>query len=188
MSSDDDATQLMATFRKGGATRSGATAPKSASGTPAPRRSTPRRSPARKEPPKKRASIVVENLLSESSSGEDVSNAESPPKVRRLLQIRPKPITNKEEYIYYEPKDEVESIVKESTARGNNIAYVVKLVGGEAKEVSEAAASQQLREGVRELAAGGNRAATQRALLRPYINQLQAPSFLPLHHDLYTDY
>ncbi|KAF3051769.1 hypothetical protein E8E11_010546 [Didymella keratinophila] len=136
MSSDDDAAQLMAAFRKGGATRSGATAPKSASGTPAPRRSTPRRSPARREPPKRRASIAVENFLSESSSGEDVINAESPPKVRRLLHVRPKPIANKDEYTYYEPRDEVESIVKESTTRGNDVAYVVKLVGGETKEIN----------------------------------------------------
>lgn len=136
MSSDDDAVQLMAAFRKGGATRSSATAPKSASGTPA-RRSTPRRSPARREPPKKRASVPVENFLSESSSGEDAINAESPPKVRRLLHIRPKPVTNREEYTYYEPQEEVESIVKESIKRGSDIAYVVKLVSGGTKEVSE---------------------------------------------------
>ena len=77
--------------------------------------------------------------MSASSSGDDVINAEPPPKVRRLLQIRPKPIANKEEYTYYEPKEEVESIVKESIKRGNDIAYVVKLVGGTTKEVSEAA-------------------------------------------------
>lgn len=176
MSSDDDATQLMAAFRKGGTIRPGANDRKSLSATPAPRRSTPRRSPARREPPKKRTSIAVENFLFESSSGEDVINAESPPKVRRLLHIRPKPIANKDEYTYYEPRDEVESIVKESTKRGNDIAYVVKLVGGGTKEVSEAAATQQLREGVKELAAGGKRAATQRALFEPYIILLQAPT------------
>jgi chromodomain-helicase-DNA-binding protein 4 len=88
----------------------------------------------------------VENFLSESSSGEDDINAESPPKVRRLLQIRPKPVVNKDEYTYYEPQEEVESIVKESTVRGNDIAYVVKLVGGGIKEVSEAAATQQVME------------------------------------------
>lgn len=179
MSSDDDATKLMAAFRKGGATRSGANNRKSTSATPAPRRSTPRRSPVRRESPKKRASISVENFLPESSSGEDVITAESPPKVRRLLQIRPKPIANKDEYVYYEPKEEVESIVKESLKRGNDIAYVVRLVGGETKEVSEAAATQQVREGARELAAGDNRAANQGALFAPYITQLQAPTLQP---------
>jgi hypothetical protein len=95
------------------------------------------------------------------------------------LQIRPKPIANKEEYTYYEPQDEVESIVRESTKRGNDIAHVVKPVGGETKEVSKPAATQQLREGVRELAAGGNRAATQRALLEPHKSVPQAPVLHP---------
>ncbi|KAF3040471.1 hypothetical protein E8E12_004481 [Didymella heteroderae] len=126
----------MAAFRKGGATRSGASAPKSTSGTPAPRRSTPRRSPARRVPPKKRTLIAVEEFLSGSSSGQDVVTAESPPKVRRLLHIRPKPIANKDEYTYYEPQEEVESIVKESAKRGNDIAFVVKLVGGGTKEIN----------------------------------------------------
>lgn len=147
MSSDDDAAQLMAAFRKGGAVRSGATAAmsatKSATNTPAPRRSTPRRSPVRREPPKKRASPAVERLLSESSSEEDIINAEPPPKVRRLLHIRPKPVLNREEYTYYEPQEEVERIVKKSTKRGTDIAYVVKLIGGETKEVSAAASRSE---------------------------------------------
>ena len=138
MSSDDDATQLMAAFRKGGTVKSGANARKSTSATPAPapRRSIPRRSPTRSAPPRKRASIAVENLLSESSLDEDVINAESPPKVRRLLQIRPKPVYNKEEYVYYEPQDEVESIVREFTRRGM-IMYEVNLAAGGTKEVRE---------------------------------------------------
>lgn len=140
---DGDATTLMAAFRKGRAARSGANDRKRTTASPAPRRSTPRRSPARREPSKKRASSAVESFFPESSSGEEVINTGPPPKVRRLLQICPKPIANKEEYAYYEPKEEVESIVKESTKRGNNIAYVVRLVGGETKEVSEAAATQQ---------------------------------------------
>lgn len=178
MSSDDDATTLMAAFRKRGATRSGASASKSASGTPAPRRSTPRPSPARREPPKKRA------FLSESSSGEYV-NAESPPKVRRLLHVRPKPIANKDEYVYYEPKEEVESIVKESTKRGNEIAYVVRLVGGETKEVSEAVATQQVREGARQLAAGGKSSNTI-CHFRAVHNPAASPDSPTLNHDLFA--
>jgi hypothetical protein len=77
----------------------------------------------------------VENFLSESSSGEDIINAESPPKVRRLLHIRPKPIRNKHEYVYYEPQDEVESIVREFTWKGD-IVYKVQLAAGGTREVS----------------------------------------------------
>lgn len=76
-----------------------------------------------------------------SSAEEHVAAAEPPPKVRRLLQIRPKPVQNREEYTYYEPQDEVESIVRESTKRGE-LAYEVRLVGGEIREVSEAATIQ----------------------------------------------
>lgn len=134
MSSDDDASLLMAAFRKSGNPKSGAS---TSTSEPPPRRSTPRRSPVLSPPAKKRASIAVENFLSDSSSaGEDAPHAEPPPKVRRLLHIRPKPISNKHEYEYYEPQDEVETIIRESTKQ-NEIAYKVKLVGGETREVSE---------------------------------------------------
>lgn len=141
MSSDEDAVQLMAAFRRGGATApKSATAPESATGTPAPRRSTPRHSPPRRSPaqlhsPRKRSSTAIQD--SESGSDEHAAAAESPPKVRRLLHIRPQPVANKHEYTYYEPRDEVESIVYESTQRGSDVAYVVKLVGGGTKEVSD---------------------------------------------------
>lgn len=139
MSSDEDAGQLMAAFRKGGFSKPGASTRTS---TPPPRRSTSRTSPVRREPVKKRASIVLDNFLSDSSSAsENVMTAEPPPKVRRLVQIRPKPVQNRHEYTYYEPQDEVESIVRESTDN-DDIAYMVKLVGGEIREVSEAAIIQ----------------------------------------------
>lgn len=132
MSSDDDAGELMAAFRRGGTARSGANN----------RTSTPQRLPVRPSPAKKRASTAVEDFVSDSSSAEEhVATAEPPPKVRRLLQIRPKPVQNREEYTYYEPQDEVESIVRESTKRGE-LAYEVRLVGGEIREVSEAATIQ----------------------------------------------
>ena len=78
----------------------------------------------------------MENFLSDSSPGEDVVNAEPPPKVRRVLHVRPEPVRNRDEYTYYEPKDEVESIIKETTKKGD-IIYEVKLVGGGMREVSK---------------------------------------------------
>ncbi|XPS69142.1 hypothetical protein M3J09_001422 [Ascochyta lentis] len=138
MSSDEDASQLMAAFRKGGTSKAAAntrtSAPPARRSTP--KRSTPRPSPARHSPAKRRASIAVESLLSASSSeGEDVINAASPPQVRRLLHIRPDPVQNKDEYTYYEPQDEVESIVREATKRGH-VAYEVKLVGGGTRQIN----------------------------------------------------
>ncbi|KAJ4339411.1 hypothetical protein N0V95_007789 [Ascochyta clinopodiicola] len=132
MSSDEDASQLMAAFRKGGATKVGANTRTSAA---LPRRSTSGRPPARQSPAKKRTSVALESLLSNSSSGEDVINPDSPPKVRRLLHIRPEPVRNRHEYTYYEPQDEVESIVQEVTGTEKNVAYEVKLVGGGTREV-----------------------------------------------------
>ena len=146
MSSDEDATQLMAAFKKSGTARTGPSKSKSksksASAAPPPRSATPRRSPSRTPPPRKqkqkRVSIAVENFLSDSSSGEDLDNAESPSKVRRVLQIRPSPVRNRDEYTYFEPQDEVESILREFTTKGR-VMYKVKLEGGVTKEVSEAA-------------------------------------------------
>ncbi|KAH6633608.1 PHD/FYVE-zinc-finger like domain-containing protein [Boeremia exigua] len=134
MSSDDDATQLMAAFRRGGATRSGANNLKPASTRG---RSTPRRSPARTLPAKQGATVAVENMFTDSSSDEDEINAESPPsKIQRVLHVRTSPVRNRSEYTYYEPRDEVESIVLERTSRKGDIIYDVKLVSGETKEIN----------------------------------------------------
>ena len=45
---------------------------------------------------------------------------------------------NRQEYTYFEPKDEVESILREFTTKGR-VMYKVILEGGATKEVSEAA-------------------------------------------------
>lgn len=76
-------------------------------------------------------------MTGQSPGAEDAGNVESLPKVQRVLHIRPKPVKDKDEYIYYEPQDEVESILRESV-KGGNIAYEVRLVGGGSREVSEA--------------------------------------------------
>lgn len=136
MSSDEDATQLMAAFRKGPITKTGANEFKSASAASPSRRSTPRRSPARPSLARKRASIAVESFLSDSSSEVNVAHAESPPKVRRVLHVRASPVRDRDEYTYYEPKDEVESIVQEITTKGQ-VMFEVKLAGGGTTQVSE---------------------------------------------------
>ncbi|UPX15156.1 uncharacterized protein EKO05_0005613 [Ascochyta rabiei] len=135
MSSDEDASQLMTAFKKGGTTRVGANTANMRTSAPPPRSATPRRSPAPQSPAKKRAIVAVDQFLSESgSAGEEGIDAESPPKVRRLLHIRPEPVRNKHEYTYYEPLEEVESIVQEVTGN-DHVAYEVKLVGGATREV-----------------------------------------------------
>lgn len=149
MSSEDDATTLMAAFKRRRTTKTGASHTTSTSAAPSSRRSTPRRSPPRASLAKKRTSIAVENLLSGSSAGEDITNAESPPKVRRLQHVRTSPVRNKSEYTYYEPQDEVERIIRERTARTGDMTYEVKLVGGHTKQVSEAASILQLGRGER---------------------------------------
>lgn len=144
MSSDEDATQLMAAFKKGGMIKTGATKSRSTSAAAPSRRSTPRRSPARRSPPTKRTSIAVESFLSESSSEEDAVHAEPPPKVRRVLHVRASPVRNREEYTYYEPQDEVRHVVREVTHKGE-VMFDVKLVGGGTKQVSEGNYTWQLR-------------------------------------------
>ena len=162
MSSDEDATQLMAAFKKGGTAKTGPSKSKSksksASAAPPSRSATPRRSPSRTPPPKKqkRVSIAVENFLSDSSSGEYLNNAESPSKVRRVLQIRPSPVRNRKEYTYFEPQDEVESILREITTK-SRVMYKVRLEGGATKEVSEAATPSDWGEGVIAVAAASER-------------------------------
>lgn len=143
MSSDDDATLLMAAFRKGVTSKAGAaTQPKSTtSAAPSSSPLPSRRSLSRTSPAKKRTPIAVGNVLSSSSSDEHVTNAASPPKVQRLHHVRTSPVRNRSEYTYYEPQDEVDKIIQERTRRGGQITYKVTLVGGRTKEVSEATSS-----------------------------------------------
>ena len=145
MSSDEDVNQLLAAFKKSDTIKSGANARTSAT---SPHQSTPKHSPVQRLPPKKRASVSSKNFLSESNLAEDVVRAQPSPKVRRLLYIRPKPLKNKDEYIYHEPKDEVETIVREFAKR-DTISYEVRLIGGETRKVSETTTTQQVRKGVK---------------------------------------
>ena len=144
MSSDEDVNQLLAAFKKSSTTTPGANARTSATSS---RHSIPRHSPVQRSPAKKSTPALPKNSSLDSYSAEDVASEKSPPKVRRLLYIRPKPLKNKDEYVYYEPQDEVDSVIHESTRRGA-VTYEVKLVGGETRKVSETAPPvQQVRKG-----------------------------------------
>jgi hypothetical protein len=77
-------------------------------------------------------------MLSETSGEDngDVTHVQSPPKRSRLAAVVVPPVRNRHEYVYYEPKDEVESVVREFSKRGD-MRYEVTLFGGKTKEVRE---------------------------------------------------
>jgi chromodomain-helicase-DNA-binding protein 4 len=54
---------------------------------------------------------------------------------RKLVGIFPSPVENRHEYIYYEPVDEIDAIVREFTKRGD-IMYDVTMSSGTTKQVS----------------------------------------------------
>ena len=65
------------------------------------------------------------------------SRAPSRPRTRRALCVRVKPIEKKDEYVYYEAKDEVEGILREFSKKGD-MFYEVRLFGDRTKQVSAA--------------------------------------------------
>jgi hypothetical protein len=68
-------------------------------------------------------------------SGRSLSNTS---RTRRALCVRVEPIDDKEEYVYYEPKDEVEGILREfSRRKGGDLLYEVRLFGDKTKQVSD---------------------------------------------------
>jgi chromodomain-helicase-DNA-binding protein 4 len=123
MSSDDDASDLMAAFKKGAPKG----APKGAV-TQAPGRAS-RQAP----PPRKQASFSPGQFISDDESRE----GDIPPttRVRKVVAVRAAPVRNRSEYTYYEPEDAVEHIVREFQRRGD-IMYEVKLTNGRTQQVS----------------------------------------------------
>lgn len=113
MSSSEDEAALMAAFKR---------APV--------RKTTPRRS---SNPP----SIEPRSTNAQREGNVIAVAAPSVPKAatRRALYVRVKPISNRADYTYYEPKDEVERIVSEYSRRGE-MHYEVKLFSGKIKQVS----------------------------------------------------
>lgn len=90
-------------------------------------------------PPKipERSKSSSADILAENASGtEDGTPGSERTTTRRALFVRPKPIVKKDEYVYYEPKDEVEGIIREYSRKGD-MFYEVRLFGDTTKEVSE---------------------------------------------------
>jgi hypothetical protein len=115
MSSDEDGATLMAAFKKKGA-----------------RKSAP---PPRTE---------VEATPGEESLSDHNAEAEAekeptpkPPISRRAVCVRVKPVNNRDDYVYYDPAEEVEEIVKEYSKEGDML-YEVRLTGNIKKQVSVA--------------------------------------------------
>ena len=125
MSSDDDGAQLMATFKR----NSGRNA------APLKVAERPATSPG--------------EFISENSSGaEDGTSRSDSTRARRALCVRVKPIDRKDEYVYYEPRDEVEGILREYSKK-DDMVYEVRLFGDKTKQVSESSkgsASDQQRQ------------------------------------------
>lgn len=111
MSSDEDTAALMAAFKKGAAK------PKSNA------------SPTQPEAqPSHHAS---------SSKDESIIHIQTATTTRKLLCVRIPPATiNRADYTYYEPKDEVEYIMREFSEGNGDMSYQVRLVGKQVKQVS----------------------------------------------------
>ncbi|KAL5118562.1 hypothetical protein ACEQ8H_003577 [Pleosporales sp. CAS-2024a] len=113
MSSDEDATQLMAAFQKDG-----------------------RKSPS---PPTHRPkSPSTDRAVSEQPSNTEKTEASphpAKPTIRRVLEVRAKPVANRDDYVYFEPADEVAEIVTESS-ENDELFYDVILIGGTTKKIT----------------------------------------------------
>jgi hypothetical protein len=119
MSSDEDGAALMAAFKKK------PTGPKSAAPQPVPAMAASN-SPATMSQP------------SDSDEHLDTIHIEPPPRKRTAAFVRiPQKKVKKTEYKYYEPEDEVESILREFFGRKGDMVYEVKLLGDRIQQVSD---------------------------------------------------
>jgi len=111
MSSDEDSAALMAAFRTKGA---GSALAKKTSFSP----SAP--------------------LANDYSDGKDnVVRANILPRKQRVVCVRvPTAKINTADYTYYEPVNEVETILREFAGKGRDMMYQVRLFGGRIKQVS----------------------------------------------------
>jgi hypothetical protein len=115
MSSEEDGAQLMATFK---------------------RKNDRKATPPQTAVP---SAFSPGAFISEQSTpaDEDVSSVQPQPRTRRAICVRVKPIANKAEYTYIEPRDEVEGILREFYGRRGNTLYEVRLFGDKIQQVSE---------------------------------------------------
>jgi hypothetical protein len=121
-SSDEDGVMLMAAFKKGGQTEGNS-------------------------PMRKQESALVEKNTFNRMSREDTSSEGSPPQPRQfkraLVAVNVPPVRRRHEYTYYEPKETVERILRESRRQGKYV-YKIEIVGGTTKEVRELKRSRPL--------------------------------------------
>lgn len=110
MSSDEDGAALMAAFKRNG-DRNFTAAPL--------------------EPPK---SVSPRDSMSDDGSLREESTA-STPRTQKAICVRASPVRNRHDYTYYEPKDEVDGILREFTKRGEML-YEVRLWSDKTKVVS----------------------------------------------------
>ncbi|KAE8862308.1 hypothetical protein PTNB29_04870 [Pyrenophora teres f. teres] len=109
MSSDKDGAALMAVFKKNDTRR---TLPKETSFSPR----------------------ALSTTIS-SDADDNAMTANALPQKQRALCVRVSPTKiNTAEYKYYEPVDEVETILREFAAKGNEMLYQVRLFGGRIKQ------------------------------------------------------
>jgi len=112
MSSDEDSAALMVAFRTKGAGSA----------------------LAKKKPFSPSASLANDH----SDGDDDAMRANILPRKQRALCVRvPVAKINTADYTYYEPVDEVETIVREFAGKGRNMMYQVRLFGGRIKQVSD---------------------------------------------------
>jgi hypothetical protein len=113
MSSGEDSAQLVAAFQKKGS-----------------RKAAPPPSPERVVSPIGRT--ASEHTL---ETDDAKSQSSSRPAVRQAVCVRVKPVSNRKEYVYYEPAEEVLEILKEYSKRGDML-YEARLIGHATKQVS----------------------------------------------------
>ena len=78
-------------------------------------------------------------FVSEQSSEEEERRRRTPQaRVRKAVAVKPKPVRNRDQYTYYEPKEIAKSISREYYNNGD-LMYEVKLTSGVSKQVGSPA-------------------------------------------------
>jgi chromodomain-helicase-DNA-binding protein 4 len=114
---DHDASLLMAAFRKN--TRKNTAAISTAS------------------TPRTRTRTRTRTLTPTRTSSSPLPSPPQQSRPRKLVGVFPSPVKHRDDYVYYEPIDNVAAIIREFTKRGD-IMYQVNMSSGTSTQVSEA--------------------------------------------------
>jgi hypothetical protein len=112
MSSDEDGAELMAAFKRNGA-----------------------RKPAQESTNVPSSTVAGDSTSASTPTPEDRIESHDVPMPRRALCVRVKPVDKESEYVYYEPAEEAEEVIREFSRRGE-VLYDVRLLDGATKQVS----------------------------------------------------